>query len=46
MRGTTILRVLSDSDDAVTVIVSSDKFKIFTVPIGKMDLPACDAEAK
>lgn len=44
--GTTILRLSSDSDDAVTVIVSSDKFKIFTVPIGKMDLPACDAEAK
>ncbi|VXC24283.1 conserved hypothetical protein [Bacillus mycoides] len=44
--GTTILRVSSFSDEAVTVIVSSDKFTILTVPIGKMDLPACDAEAK
>ena len=44
--GTTILRASSDSDDAVTVIVSSDKLTILTVPTGKMDLPACDAEAK
>ncbi|GLV65233.1 hypothetical protein Bmyc01_39020 [Bacillus mycoides] len=44
--GTTILRASSDSDDIVTVIVSSEKFTILTVPTGKMDLRACDAEAK
>lgn len=43
--GTTILSALSDSGDAVTVIVSSEKFIILTEPTGKMDLPACDAEA-
>lgn len=34
-----------DSGEAVTVIVSSEKFIILTEPTGKMDLPACDAEA-
>ncbi|GAB6560839.1 hypothetical protein bcgnr5388_34420 [Bacillus cereus] len=41
-----MLRASSDSEDIVTVIVSSEKFTILTVPTGKIDLPACDAEAK
>ncbi|MFK4293337.1 hypothetical protein ABH960_002744 [Bacillus sp. RC252] len=44
--GTIILRASSDSEDIVTVIVSSEKFTILTVPTGKMDLRACEAEAK
>lgn len=43
--GTTILSA-SSSSYVVTVIVSGDKLTILTVPMGKMDLPACDAEAK
>ncbi|EJQ42406.1 hypothetical protein IEE_03971 [Bacillus cereus BAG5X1-1] len=42
--GTTILS--ASSSEVVTVIVSGDKLTILTVPTGKMDLPACDAEAK
>ncbi|GAB6250380.1 hypothetical protein BCSAG_16980 [Bacillus cereus] len=44
--GTIILRASFDSDDIVTVIVSSETFTILTVPTGKMALRACDAEAK
>lgn len=46
MRRNDYFRVSSDSEDIVTVIVSSEKFIILTVPTGKMDLLACDAEEK